>query len=157
MKELFLENPMIVRQTPIILIAEDDPDDFLLIQDAMEEIDMNSELHWVKDGQELLEYLKMTYSDTNDNTDSRPGLILLDLNMPRMDGFETLAKIKANPQLRRIPVIVLTTSSVEEDIQRTYDHSVAGFITKEASFDGLVETLKVIGNYWFETVQLPRS
>ena len=86
-----------------------------------------------------------------------PALILLDLNMPRKDGREALKEIKSNPELRRIPIVVLTTSKAEEDILRTYDLGVNSYVTKPVTFESLVETIKVLGKYWFEIVELPQT
>ena len=138
-----------------ILMADDDPDDRLLAQEALTEARVLNDFRIVKDGQELMEYLENTgaYTDTQDAP--KPGVILLDLNMPRKDGREALAEIKANPDLRSIPIVVLTTSKAEEDILHTYDMGVSGYITKPVSFQGLVEVMKSLGNYWFEIVKLP--
>ncbi|MBL7160989.1 MAG: response regulator [Anaerolineales bacterium] len=140
-----------------ILIAEDDPDDRLLTKDALAESRLVNDLHFVEDGLELLDYLHQRGAYANPQTAPRPGLILLDLNMPRMDGREALAEIKVDPDLRRIPIVVLTTSKAEEDILKSYDLGVGGFVTKPVSFDGLVEVIKAIGRYWFQIVELPPS
>jgi two-component system, response regulator len=138
-----------------ILMAEDDPDDRLLTKDALAESRLTNELYFVEDGLELLDYLHQRGVYADPQRAPRPGLILLDLNMPRMDGREALAEIKADPDLRRIPIVVLTTSKAEQDILNTYDLGVGGFVTKPVSFDGLVEVLKAIGKYWFQIVELP--
>lgn len=138
-----------------ILMAEDDPDDRLLTKEALSESQLANELYFVEDGIELLDYLYQRGAYTDPQCAPRPGLILLDLNMPRMDGREALAKIKADPDLRRIPVVVLTTSKAEEDILKSYDLGVGGFITKPVSFEDLVEVVKTIGKYWFQIVELP--
>ena len=137
-----------------ILMAEDDPDDRMMVQDAFEESRLANDLHFVEDGEELMDYLhqKGAYSAMNA---PRPGVILLDLNMPRKDGRQALKEIKADPQLRRIPVVVLTTSKEEEDIVKSYDMSVAGFIVKPVTFEGLVTVLKTLEKYWLEIVELP--
>ena len=137
-----------------ILMAEDDPDDRMMVQDAFEESRLANDLHFVEDGEELMDYLhqKGAYSAMNA---PRPGVILLDLNMPRKDGRQALKEIKADPQLRRIPVVVLTTSKEEEDIVKSYDMSVAGFIVKPVTFEGLVTALKTLEKYWLEIVELP--
>ena len=139
----------------IILVAEDDPDDQLLIRDAFEESRVANQVLFVNDGEELMDFLKRQGAYTDPQTSPRPGIILLDLNMPRMDGREALAEIKSDPELRRIPVVALTTSKTEEDILRSYDLGVSSFVTKPVSFDSFVEVLKVLGMYWFEIVQLP--
>lgn len=141
--------------TPItILLADDDADDRMLTRDALAESRLANDLRCVEDGEELMEYL--TRSGRYAGKDApRPGLVLLDLNMPRKDGREALREIKADPTLRQIPIVVLTTSKAEEDIYRTYDLGVNSFITKPVSFDGLVKVMQALGRYWFEIVELP--
>lgn len=142
------------KRKPItILMAEDDADDRLLVQEAFRKSRLINDLFFVEDGEDLMDYLRRQgrYAASV----PRPGLILLDLNMPRKDGREALAEIKADPNLRRIPVVVLTTSKAEEDILRTYELGAAGFITKPVTFIGLVEVIKVLNKYWFEIVELP--
>jgi CheY-like chemotaxis protein len=136
-----------------ILIADDDLEDCEMIREAFEECRLLNKLHFVHDGEELMEYLKTAGNHEN----PIPGLILLDLNMPRKDGQEVLLEIKNNVKLRHIPVIVLTTSKTEEDILRTYDLGVNSYITKPVSFASLVELIKEIGHYWFEIVELPEN
>lgn len=138
-----------------ILLAEDDPDDQAFTREALAESRLANELIVVEDGQELLDYLRRegAYADPADAP--RPGLILLDLKMPRKDGLEALEEIKKDPSLRRIPVVVLTTSRADEDISRSYDLGVNSFIQKPVSFDGLVEAIRGLGRYWFEIVELP--
>jgi CheY-like chemotaxis protein len=138
-----------------ILLAEDDPDDAFMTREALAESRLANRLHIVEDGVELMDYLyhRGRYADLT--AASRPGLILLDLNMPRKDGREALAEIKADPELRQIPVVVLTTSKAEEDIFKTYDLGVNSFITKPVSFQSLVEVMKTLGKYWLEIVKLP--
>ena len=138
-----------------IVVADDDPDDRMFMREALEEIRLANDLKFVVDGEELMDYLKCRGKYSDHSTDNRPGLILLDLNMPRKDGREALKEIKADPLLRHIPVVVLTTSRAEEDIFRTYDLGVSSFITKPVNFDGLIDVLTVIGKYWFEIVELP--
>ena len=138
-----------------ILLAEDDPDDRMLAMEAFEESRLLNSLEMVEDGEELMDYLHRTGKYANDECKSLPGLILLDLNMPRKDGREALKEIKSDPNLRRIPIVVLTTSKAEEDILRTYDLGVNSFVVKPVTFDALVDVLKTIGKYWFEIVQLP--
>ena len=140
-----------------ILLADDDPDDRMLARDALDESRLANDLHEVADGEELLEYLRRQGKYADPASAPRPGLILLDLNMPRKDGREALREIKADPDLRSIPVVVLTTSKAEEDIYRTYDLGVSSFITKPVSFEGLVAVMKALGRYWFEIVELPRG
>ena len=115
-----------------------------------------NDLRFVNDGEDLMDYLARRGAYAGANA-PRPGLILLDLNMPRKDGREALAEIKADPELRKIPIVVLTTSRAEEDIFRTYDLGVSSFITKPVTFEGLVDAMKVLAEYWFEIVQLPNG
>jgi CheY-like chemotaxis protein len=138
-----------------ILLADDDEEDLQMTQEALQQSRLGNDLRFALDGEELMDYLlrRGKYSDPLDAP--TPGLILLDLNMPKKDGREALAEIKANPELRQIPVIVLTTSRAEEDVFRTYDLGVSSFITKPVTFDGLVEAMKVLARYWFEIVELP--
>ena len=140
-----------------ILVADDDADDRMLIGDAFEEASLKNPIDFVEDGIELLEYLKHEgrYADLAD--DVRPGIILLDLNMPRMDGRTALGEIRKDPKLRNIPIIVLTTSKSEEDILRTYDLGVNSFITKPVTFDGLVQVVQVLNQYWVEIVAVPAN
>jgi CheY-like chemotaxis protein len=144
------------RKPPVtILLVDDDEEDLLMTQEALQESRLGNDLRMARDGEELMEYLlrRGRFADPSDSP--TPGLILLDLNMPRKDGREALAEIKANPDLRNIPVIVLTTSKAEEDIFRTYDLGVSSFITKPVTFAGLVEAMSVLSQYWFEIVELP--
>jgi CheY-like chemotaxis protein len=144
------------RQTSItILMAEDDEDDCMLVREALEESHVTHELHIVNDGEELMDYLYRRGRYTDRNHAPRPGLILLDLNMPKKDGREALKEIKADINLRQIPVVVLTTSKAEEDIHITYDLGANSFIIKPATFASLVEVMRTIGKYWFEIVKLP--
>jgi CheY-like chemotaxis protein len=139
-----------------ILMADDDADDVMLAQEALRESRLRNSLHCVEDGQELMEYL--TRTGRYEQADApRPGLILLDLNMPRKDGREALKEIKSSPELRRIPVVILTTSTTEEDILRAYDLGANSFITKPVTFDRLVDIVRTLGMYWFNIVQLPDS
>ncbi len=137
-----------------ILIAEDDPDDRYLAKEALSESRLANELFFVEDGEDLLEFLRHegAYAESKP---PRPGIILLDLNMPRKDGREALHEIKADPHLRRIPIVVLTTSKAEEDILRSYDLGVSSFIVKPVTFEGLVNLMQTLGRYWFEIVELP--
>ena len=139
-----------------ILMADDDPDDRLLTEEAMKESRLANPIYFVEDGVELMDYLYKRGVYADEKPAPKPGLILLDLNMPRKDGREALEEIKTNPNLRRIPIVVLTTSKADEDILRSYDLGVSGFITKPVSFEGLVDVMKVIAKYWFQVVELPR-
>lgn len=143
------------RKSITILLADDDADDRMMAADALEESRLANDLRCVEDGEELMDYLHRRGRFAVPNAAPRPGLILLDLNMPRKDGREALKEIKAEPELRSIPVIVLTTSKAEEDIYRTYDLGVNSFITKPVNFESLVAVMKALGKYWFEIVELP--
>lgn len=139
-----------------ILLADDDPDDRFMAAEALEEARITNPLETVEDGQQLLDYL-FHRGEWAASKPARPGLILLDLNMPKVDGREALAEIKSDPNLRRIPVVVLTTSKAEEDILRTYDLGVNSFITKPVTFQGLVDVMNQLGRYWLEIVELPSA
>jgi CheY-like chemotaxis protein len=143
------------RDDIIILYAEDDPEDRMLVEDAMEESRLANEMHFVEDGEELMDYLYHRGKYAKLGNLPLPGLILLDLNMPKKDGREALQEIKADSNLRRIPIVVLTTSKAEEDILSTYDLGVSGFIIKPVTFDSLVSILKTVSKYWFEIVEPP--
>ena len=139
----------------VILIADDDDDDFLLVKEAFEESHLLYEIYRARDGEELMDFLLHQGRFGKPESSPRPTLILLDLNMPRKDGREALKEIKAHPQLRRIPVVILTTSKAEEDIVRTYDLGVNSFIRKPVDFDEFIKIIQTLGQYWFEIVQLP--
>jgi CheY-like chemotaxis protein len=138
-----------------ILLADDDADDRMMAADALEESRLANDLRFVEDGEELMDYLNRRGKYSEPEKSPRPGLILLDLNMPRKDGREALREIKAQPDLRTIPVVVLTTSKAEEDIYRTYDLGVNSFITKPVNFESLVAVMRTLSRYWFEIVELP--
>ena len=140
-----------------ILMADDDPDDRLLASKALHEYRLKNGIRFVEDGEELMDYLFHRGKYADPASSPRPGLILLDLNMPRKDGREALAEIKADPELHRIPVVVLTTSKAEEDIVRAYDLGVNSYITKPVTFQGLAEIMKTLSIYWFEIVKLPNG
>ncbi|PLK42207.1 MULTISPECIES: response regulator [Emticicia] len=140
----------------MILMADDDPDDRAMTKEALEENFLLNELRFVEDGAELMDYLRRNGKYSNPDSSPRPGVILLDLNMPKKDGRECLREIKSDDDLKSIPVIVLTTSKAEEDILRTYDLGVNSFVTKPVTFVELVEVMKNLGNYWFDIVQLPK-
>lgn len=139
----------------LILMADDDPDDRFLTEDALREAHLCNEIRFVVDGEDLMDYLYHRGIYSAPERSPRPGIILLDLNMPRKDGREAIAEIKRDPDLKRIPVIVLTTSKAEEDIVRTYELGASGYVTKPVSFDGLIEVMRTIGRYWFDIVELP--
>jgi CheY-like chemotaxis protein len=138
-----------------ILLADDDADDRQLLRDALAESRLHSELLTVNDGEELLDYLRRSGENCRAERAPRPGLILLDLAMPRMDGREALEEIKKDPDLRQIPVVIMTTSGAQEDICRSYDLGASSYITKPVTFDELVQVMQAIGRYWFEIVELP--
>lgn len=139
----------------VILMADDDADDRLLTQEALEESRLANDLYFVRDGKELLQYLRREGEYADPATSPRPGVILLDLNMPRLDGRKALEVIKADPGLRRIPVVVMTTSKADEDILRSYDLGANSYITKPVTFEGLVDVMRALGRYWVEIVELP--
>ena len=139
----------------VILMADDDADDRLLAKDALNECKITNALHFVENGEELLDYLRQEGKYASLANTPRPGLILLDLNMPRKDGREALQEIKADPILRSIPVVVLTTSKAETDISRIYELGANSFITKPVSFDALIKVMGDLVHYWFELVELP--
>jgi CheY-like chemotaxis protein len=138
-----------------ILMADDDVDDRDLTRDAMRKNRLQGDLKWVEDGEELLDYLNHRGRYSGPKAAPRPGIILLDLNMPKMDGREALREIKANPELRRIPIIILSTSSADEDVVRSYDLGANCFITKPGTFEQLVDLIRVLGEHWFEKASLP--
>jgi len=137
------------------LMADDDADDRLMTKEAFEESRLKNDLRFVEDGVELLDYLKRRGKYADPASSPRPGLILLDLNMPKKDGREALEEIKADPNLKSIRVVILTTSKAEEDIYRTYNLSAASYITKPVTFSGMAEVIKTLGKYWLEIVELP--
>jgi CheY-like chemotaxis protein len=139
----------------VILMADDDADDRIMTKEALEESKLTNEFRFVENGEELLDYLRRQGRFADPASSPRPGVVLLDLNMPRMDGREALKEIKADPELRRIPVVILTTSKAEEDVYRTYDLGANSYIMKPVTFDGLVEVMRGLGRYWVEIVELP--
>jgi CheY-like chemotaxis protein len=139
-----------------ILICDDDEDDCMLTRLALEDAHISNALRFVSDGEQLLDYLYQRGAFAGETGAApRPGLILLDLNMPRMDGREALKIIKGDVTLHDIPVVVLTTSALDEDIVHSYHLGVNSFITKPVTFSGLVEAMNVLGRYWLEIVELP--
>jgi two-component system response regulator len=141
-----------------ILLADDDKEDRELARDALQDSKLANEMRFVVDGQDLMNYLRREGHYADPSVDApRPGIILLDLNMPKKDGREALAEIKSDESLRRIPVVVLTTSNDEQDVLRTYDLGVNSFITKPVTFGGLVEAMGAWSRYWFEIVELPNG
>ena len=138
-----------------ILMADDDPDDRLLTADALKEARLINDIRFVENGEELIEYLRRKGKYAPPADAPRPGLILLDLNMPRMDGRTVLKEIKNDADLRTIPVVVLTTSKDDEDVYRSYDLGVNSYVVKPVTFEALVDTLQTLEKYWFEIVELP--
>lgn len=138
-----------------ILMADDDEDDRMLAQDALTESRVLNRLHCVENGVELIQYLEGEGKYADRELYPMPGLILLDLNMPKKDGREALQEIKANPATRRIPVVILTTSKAEEDKLRGYDLGAASYISKPVTFSALVDLMQALGKYWIEFVELP--
>jgi two-component system response regulator len=138
-----------------ILMADDDPDDRQLTKEAFEESRLANDLRFVEDGEELLDYLNQRGKYAAPGSAPRPGLILLDLNMPRKDGREALQELKADSRFRGIRVVIMTTSKAEEDVVRSYDLSAASYITKPVTFERLVDVVKTLGKYWLEIVELP--
>ena len=139
-----------------ILVCDDDEDDRMLTQQALEDAHVSNSVRFVEDGEQLLDYLYQRNGYAGEmGLAPRPGLILLDLNMPKLDGREALRTIKTDPSLSDIPVVVLSTSHLDEDIARSYQLGVNSFITKPVTFTGLVEAMNVLGRYWLEIVELP--
>lgn len=138
-----------------ILMADDDEDDRLLTREALEESRLVNQIHFVEDGEQLMDYLYRRGSYQEMSQEPLPALILLDLNMPRKDGREALQEIKANDKLRPIPIVILTTSKGEEDIYRSYDLGASSYIVKPVTFSALVDVVRALGRYWFELVELP--
>ena len=150
--------PDAVRKPVTILMADDDVEDRDFTRDALQNAHLANAMRFVVDGQDLMDYLHHEGRYADGSIDApRPGVILLDLNMPKKDGREALAEIKSDEKLRSIPVIVLTTSKDEEDVFRTYDLGVNSFITKPVTFTGLVEVMRNWQRYWFELVELPNG
>ena len=145
------------KKSVLILIADDDEEDRMLVKEALEESRLINALHFVEDGEELMDYLKNKGKYSDKKKYPLPGLILLDLNMPKKDGREALKEIKQDPNLKLTPIIVLTTSKAEEDVLKTYNLGVSSFITKPVSFNALVDIMKTLGKYWFEIVKLPHQ
>jgi len=145
------------RKPIVILLADDDEEDRMLACDALAESRLSNDITCVTDGEDLMDYLRRRGKYAPPVEAPRPGLILLDLNMPKKDGREALREIKSDPELRQISVVVLTTSKAEEDIYSSYDSGASSFISKPVTFDGLVDVMKGLGQYWFEIVALPRQ
>lgn len=138
-------------------MADDDHEDREFAREAFEESRLANDFRTVGDGVELLEYLRREGAYAEAGAAPRPGLILLDLQMPRLDGFQTLERIRADPSLARIPVVVMTTSGADEDIARSYDAGANSYVRKPVTFEGLVDAVRAMGRYWLEIVELPRD
>lgn len=145
------------KKSVTLVIADDDPDDRLLIIEAFKDLHLTNAIVEVGDGEELMDYLRHRGKFTGNNGLPLPGLILLDLNMPRMDGREALKEIKNDPDLRRIPVVVLTTSKAEEDVIRSYDIGANSFIVKPVTAEGFINVVRSLQRYWLEIVEIPRE
>ena len=141
----------------VVLLADDDPEDRELTRDAFGESGLRGEMRFVEDGRDLLDYLRGSGRWSNPSARPAPALILLDLNMPRMDGREALREIKSDPELRDIPVVVLTTSTTEKDVRHTYELGVNSYVTKPGTYPALVDVVRVVTRYWLEVVRLPDS
>ena len=144
-------------RTAVILLAEDDPDDQELTRRALRGSKLKNVLHIVSDGEEALDYLHQRGPYADPKSAPRPDLILLDLNMPKLDGRAVLEHVKSDSDLRSIAVVVLTTSSQEEDILRSYDLGVNSYITKPVHMEGFVKAIRELEEYWFNLVILPRN
>lgn len=140
-----------------ILMADDDPDDRQMTREAFQASHLANDLRFVEDGVELMDYLCRRNRYLDPSSSPRPGLILLDLNMPKKDGRQALSEIKDDPNLRTIRVVVMTTSKAEEDILRTYDLGASSYVTKPVTFAALVDVIRTIGKYWLEIVELPHA
>ncbi len=149
--------PNEVSKASVIVMAEDDLDDRLLIKDALAESHWPADLRFVDNGEEMMEYLSRQGKYADPANSPRPTLILLDLNMPRKDGREVLREIKSRADLKQIPVVVLTTSKADTDIARIYELGANSFITKPVDFDSLVGVMRLLSQYWLQTVELPNG
>lgn len=140
----------------VMLIAEDDAEDRMLIQEALDESNLKNNIRFVVNGEELMDYLQNRNKFADKEKFPTPGLVLLDLNMPKKDGREALKEIKADEALKHLPIVVLTTSKAEEDVLKTYNLGVSSFISKPVTFSALVDVMKTLSKYWFEIVELPK-
>lgn len=141
----------------VILLADDDEEDRMLACDALTESRLSNEIYCVTDGEDLMDYLHRRGKYVPPAAAPRPGIILLDLNMPKKDGREALREIKSDPNLRQIPVVVMTTSKAHEDIFHSYDSGASSFVSKPVTFEGLIDVMKGLGRYWFEIIDLPQQ
>lgn len=138
-----------------ILVADDDPDDRLLLREAFRDSRLANELHFAEDGQQLLDYLQRRPPYGDARRHPLPGLILLDLNMPRVSGREALLALKDDPLLRRIPVVIFSTSSAEDEARDCLAAGAAAFIGKPSSYSGLLDVVRQLGDHWLATTPLP--
>ncbi|WP_300532590.1 response regulator [Maricaulis sp.] len=138
-----------------ILMVDDDPDDRLLFKEACEEVRLRNPLEFLENGEQLLDYLKREGNYAHLKGEPFPGIILLDLNMPLKDGREALEEVKADPNLRDIPIIILTTSKSEDDILSSYGLGASSYIVKPISLDRLMRVINSIGEYWVQIVEAP--
>lgn len=143
------------QRLPTIVLAEDDQDDYLLISEAFEASHIHTDIRWVKDGRALCDYLQRRDAYCDPKQSPWPDLILLDLNMPKMNGFEVLREIKRDPALKAIPVVVLTTSGAGADIDKAYQYGASSYIKKPIEMAQVIKTVSVINQYWLEIVSLP--
>lgn len=143
------------KRCPVILMADDDADDRLLVQEALSDSGVPHSLYFAEDGMALLDYLRRNGAGPSGQSRPRPELILLDLNMPLKDGREVLREIRADQTLRQIPVVVFTTSKADTDVRQVYELGANSFITKPAAFADLVQLMKRLTEYWFDTVHIP--
>jgi len=144
-------------RTRRILMVDDDVDDCMLVRDALCEIGSAHDLRFANDGEELFEYLERRGKFAGPDRAPRPDLILLDLQMPRKNGRESLKQLKSEPAWRRIPVVVLTTSTAADDVNYAYETGVNSYVTKPTTFRTLVEAVRLITTYWLELVEPPHS
>jgi two-component system, response regulator len=144
-------------QKVVILLADDNANDRAMTRKALDKNRLANDFYTVADGEELMDFLHHRGRYAPPALSPTPGLILLDLHMPKKDGWEALAEIKADSTLRRIPVVVITTSQAEEDVVRAYDLGSNSFISKPITLVGLVEAMSVLGQYWFQIVTLPET
>jgi two-component system response regulator len=139
----------------VLIMVDDDEDDCLLVEAALYEACLKCDFHCLQDGADILDYLNRSGRYKDPGTAPRPDIILLDLNLPKMDGRVVLKKLKSDHRFRAIPVIILTTSDLDEDIDFCYETGANTYIVKEASFAGLRATLEVVRDYWLDTATLP--
>jgi CheY-like chemotaxis protein len=144
------------KKNQMLLIADDDPDDRFLIRKALHDGGFKNSIQFVSDGEDLIYFLNKAKSAGPDSEDfSMPSLILLDLNMPRVDGREALKMIKNDQSLKKIPIVILTTSKNAEDVVGSYKNGASSFLTKPLDYKQLVTLMTTLNSYWFEKASLP--